>query len=465
MSGVEFKGNVDSQSNEIVGGWIVDPANPARMFDVDLYLDGMRRGRVKAGFPRDDVKDQGLGHGSNGFYFTLPPAEREGKINIEVRESESQHLVGKPIDFSRTPSPKFAGLSRAEAAAMVKKPLLGVGGDAITFKGNVITLTGVYLPPNGDPFAYDVIGEDGVSFQLHRPVHDNGTLEYFWFWPNAQWATWRIEINLGLTRHRGTAYRFVFRPKGDNGRTTRKCCACPRILSLWQHLPSGDAMNRVNSTIFPKPAPCAPQRTAGRSPTWPRSISGRLGNLRVLDWGCGWGRLTRTFAAADTFGEIWGIDIDHDNLAWARANIPAARFVKVPLYPPTELPANHFDLVYAVSVMTHLTRDAQAKWLAEIRRVLRPGGMALLTFHGPTALAFGSAFLSERTVTNFKRNGFDDGTECPHLDSIIGAGYYKNTYQSHDDVRANWGQHLEVVETLEAAVSMQDAAVLMKSPS
>ena len=117
MSGVEFKGNVDSQTNEIIGGWIVDPANPARMFDVDLYLDGTRRGRVKAGFPRDDVKDQGLGRGCNGFYFTMPPAEREGKINVEVREAESQHLVGKPLVFSRTVSPKFAGLSRTEAAS------------------------------------------------------------------------------------------------------------------------------------------------------------------------------------------------------------------------------------------------------------------------------------------------------------------------------------------------------------
>ena len=135
----------------------------------------------------------------------------------------------------------------------------------------------------------------------------------------------------------------------------------PKDLSLWQHLPSGDAMNWVQLYDLPEASPL-------RAATHCRPIAdlaekhlGKLGNLRVLDWGCGWGRLTRTFAAADTFGEIWGIDIDHDNLAWARANIPAAKFVKVPLYPPTELPANHFDLVYAVSVMTHLTRDAQAK--------------------------------------------------------------------------------------------------------
>lgn len=465
MSGTQFKGNVDSHTNEIIGGWIVDPANPGRMFDVELYIDGARRGRVRAGFPRADVMSQGLGRGCNGFYFTMPPAEREGSCNVEVREASSQHLVGKPIVFARTVSPKCAGLTRAEAAAMVKKPLLAVGRNAFSFRGNVITLHGVYLPPGGDPFAYDVLADDGVSFKLHRPVHDKGPLEYFWFWPNVQWGTWRIEIDLALTQHRGSAYRFAFRPKGECVQDNEEVLYAPKDLSLWEHLPASEAMNRVQLYDFPEASPL-------RAATHCRAIAdlaqpyvGKLDPLRVLDWGCGWGRLTRAFAAARTFSEIWGVDIDPDNLAWARKNIPAAKFVKVPLYPPTELPADHFDLVYAVSVMTHLTRETQGKWLAEIRRVLRPGGLALLTFHGPTALAFGSAFLSEHTVANFKHKGFDDGTECRQLDPVIGAGYYKNTYQTHDDIRANWSRHLKVVDTIEAAVGMQDVAILVKSPS
>jgi hypothetical protein len=113
--------------------------------------------------------------------------------------------------------------------------------------------------------------------------------------------------------------------------------------------------------------------------------------------------------------------------------------------------------------MTHLTRDAQTKWLTEVRRVLRPGGLAMLTFHGRTALAFASAFVTERTVTNFMRNGFDDAMDCDHLDSIIGAGYYKNTFQTPDDVRTHWGRHLKVIETREAAVGLQDVAVLAKA--
>lgn len=462
MSGMDFRGNVDSHNNEAIGGWIVDPANPTRMLDVDLYVDGERRGRVRAGFPRADVKDQGLGAGRNGFYFAMPLTEREGKTSVEVRETVSQHLVGQPLVLQRTPSPKRAGLTQTEAMALMKKPLLAVGCNAFSFKSNVVSLCGVYLPPGGDPFAYDVIAEDGVSFELQRPLHDKGPLEYFWFWPNVQWGTWRIEINLALTQHRGDAYRFVFRPKGASGQDQEEVLYVPKDLTLWQHLPSSNAMNRVQLYDFPEASPL-------RAATHCRAIArlaeqhlGKLGSLRALDWGCGWGRLTRTFVASRTFGDIWGIDIDHENLAWARRNIPSGSFVHVPLQPPTELPANHFDLVYAVSVMTHLTRDSQTRWLKEIRRVLRPGGLAILTFHGRTALAFASAYLTERTVANFKNHGFDDRMECDHLDTVIGAGYYKNTFQTQDDVRANWGQHLKVVETREAAVGLQDVAILLK---
>jgi hypothetical protein len=53
--------------------------------------------------------------------------------------------------------------------------------------------------------------------------------------------------------------------------------------------------------------------------------------------------------------------------------------------------------------------------------------------------------------------------DCDHLDSIIGAGYYKNTFQTPDDVRTHWGRHLKVIETREAAVGLQDVAVLAKA--
>jgi SAM-dependent methyltransferase len=458
----EFIGRVDSYDNENVAGWIIDPSDPDRVFDVELYVNHVWHGTVRAGFPRADLLEHGIGSGNNAFYFTLPPAQREESVTIEVRESLSQQPLDAAMVLARTASPTFAGLSRTDAAAMLYKPLLGLGADAISLRGNYLTLKGMYLPPDGNPFGYEVIGDDGVVFELHRPVQDAEPADYFWFWPNTTWSMWQIDIDLARTSHAGSAYRFVFKPRDDHRKDRREVLHVPKDLRLWQRLPDHARRTRVQLGDFPEASPIRALTHCKAISDIARRHLTSLDGLRVLDWGSGWGRLARVFLQQENFDELWGADVDEDNLAWARENMPSGTFVQVPLYPPTTLPSDHFDLVYALSVMTHLTRDAQEKWLAEIRRVLRPGGCAILTFHGKSALGFSTRYLTEDTVKNFSVDGFDDGMACNDLDTVIGAGYYKNTFQSHDDVRKHWGSSLRVAEILEAAIGIQDVAVLFK---
>ena len=47
--------------------------------------------------------------------------------------------------------------------------------------------------------------------------------------------------------------------------------------------------------------------------------------------------------------------------------------------PPLDFPDDHFDLVTALSVFTHIA-DGWSDWLLEIRRVLKPGGLLIATF-------------------------------------------------------------------------------------
>ncbi|WP_266160304.1 class I SAM-dependent methyltransferase [Dyella silvatica] len=458
----EFIGRVDSYDNDNVAGWVIDPSDPEHVFDVELYVNDVWHGCVRAGFPRTDLLEHGIGSGHNAFYFSLPPAASDESVKIEVRESLSQQPLDASMVLARTASPRFAGLSRTDAAAMLYKPLLGLGADAFSFRDNYLTLKGMYLPPDGNPFAYEVSGDDGVAFELHRPIQDAEPSDYFWFWPNTTWSMWRIDIDLAQTSHEGSAYRFVFKPTDDTRKDRTEVLYVPKDLRLWQRLPGHARRSRVQLGDFPEASPI-------RALTHYKAISEiarrhlrSLDGLRVLDWGCGWGRLARVFLQQEKFTELWGADIDEDNLAWARENIAANSFVQVPLYPPTTLPSNHFDLIYALSVMTHLTHDAQEQWLSEIRRVLRPGGCAILTFHGRTALGFSTRYLTSDTVKNFTTQGFDDALACADLDTVIGAGYYKNTFQSHDDVRKRWGTQLRVAEITEAAIGIQDVAVLFK---
>ena len=108
---------------------------------------------------------------------------------------------------------------------------------------------------------------------------------------------------------------------------------------------------------------------------------GLTGPLDVLDWGCGCGRIAR-WTAPDVLaagGTFTGSDLNPALVAWCAGNLPG-RYLGNGLHPPLGLDAGSVDLVYAHSVLTHLTEATAIAWLAELRRVLRPGGLALLSF-------------------------------------------------------------------------------------
>jgi SAM-dependent methyltransferase len=103
----------------------------------------------------------------------------------------------------------------------------------------------------------------------------------------------------------------------------------------------------------------------------------------VLDFGCGPGRTLSAFAAEAERAEFAGCDIHAESIAWASENLsPPFAFFRCAERPPLAQPDARFDLVYGMSVFTHITTEWSA-WLAELQRVLRPGGLALLSVLGP----------------------------------------------------------------------------------
>jgi SAM-dependent methyltransferase len=105
----------------------------------------------------------------------------------------------------------------------------------------------------------------------------------------------------------------------------------------------------------------------------------------MLDFGCGCGRVTRNWAGLSGV-HVAGTDLNRPAVDWCRRYLPFARFEENGLTPPLVFEDESFDLVYALSVFTHLTADLQLAWRDELRRVLRPGGHLLVTTHGESYL-------------------------------------------------------------------------------
>jgi SAM-dependent methyltransferase len=100
---------------------------------------------------------------------------------------------------------------------------------------------------------------------------------------------------------------------------------------------------------------------------------------RLLDFGCGWGRVTRFFLRDVAPENLVGIDVDERAVAACLESNRWCRFERCETFPPTTLEPASFDLIYAYSVFSHLSEKAHLRWLEEFERLLKPRGILLVT--------------------------------------------------------------------------------------
>lgn len=86
----------------------------------------------------------------------------------------------------------------------------------------------------------------------------------------------------------------------------------------------------------------------------------------------------------DIPAQLFGTDIDGESIDWCQSKLGhMATFTVNGFWPPLPFADGFFDVIYSISVFTHLPEDMQTAWLAELRRVAKPGGLLLLTVHSP----------------------------------------------------------------------------------
>lgn len=105
----------------------------------------------------------------------------------------------------------------------------------------------------------------------------------------------------------------------------------------------------------------------------------------MLDFGCGWGRLTRFFARDVAPGSLLGCDPSEEILAVCRANRLPAELARSD-YVPETLPFGGVDFSFSFSVFTHISEAAAATCLRALHAALNPGGLLIVTIRPPAYL-------------------------------------------------------------------------------
>jgi 2-polyprenyl-3-methyl-5-hydroxy-6-metoxy-1,4-benzoquinol methylase len=106
----------------------------------------------------------------------------------------------------------------------------------------------------------------------------------------------------------------------------------------------------------------------------------RAGDVCLLDVGCGIGTLHDHLGG--TFARICGVDVSEVSIEAAKTRHPEFEY-RVMEANEIPYPAATFDIVTAINVLHHVDPEAWPDFVLELKRVIRPGGIACIIEHNP----------------------------------------------------------------------------------
>lgn len=205
---------------------------------------------------------------------------------------------------------------------------------------------------------------------------------------------------------------------------------------------------------------------------------------RMLDFGCGCGRLLRILARLAHRFELHGVDVDADAIAFSRESFDFASFERIGTSPPTGFGDDSFDVIYAYSVFTHLTEPGSRAWLDELARIAKPGATVVLTtggcrlvehfLEGVTHDPIPSAAALKARLPELEERGFlffpYEKLECPDPRNVEffeawDLEAYGMTFVLESYVREHWLEHFELLAHRAAPDDWQDYVVLRRRGS
>jgi ubiquinone/menaquinone biosynthesis C-methylase UbiE len=195
-------------------------------------------------------------------------------------------------------------------------------------------------------------------------------------------------------------------------------------------------------------------------------------NLKYFELGCASGRVVRHFAH-QTDAEIWCADINLRHTEWIRRFLPShIKAFNNTAFPCLPMESNSIDIASAFSVFTHID-DLELMWIAELARVIRPGGMAYITVQTEnTWEKYKSGWIKDvlmplaAVIPDYEINLQTFENPLPEEKTVFWwqtrTIYNSTVFHTTDYLRREWARFFHIVEIIPNGSTYQDVVVLQK---
>jgi SAM-dependent methyltransferase len=447
---------------EVAGfSWLGPNAGEDR---ITILVDGVEIGSIPAQTYRPDLQKVGIGDGRCAFRFRFPETQAIFQpVEVDVRSA----VTGRTLpNGKKTLIPLFSGGGLYSHS--LEEKCYAFAPISMTRDGDNISVTGRALAPGMgeltiEPFQVGsgnlpTITSCEIVNRPHSELSSNTNIER-----GIDWSFDRKSCH--GSQAVGFRLRDKTQPEGYLGSELFEIASsvCIPVVDNWFTMPPEEHYRRTSGNVDE-------MQLVLQAATHGFKLAALAGHLlpgtsaiSVIDWGAGFGRVAMAFKRLFwPTAEVMGFEVDQFNIDWANASLPDILIQRCDFYPPLPVFTDSVDLLYGISVMTHLTESAQEIWLRELQRIIKPGGICVLTTRGDHLLRL-QRLRSPEVLRSLAIRGISDVDPDfnlgPKLDNST---FYRGTVQLRRQVETVWARHFEIVAYLPFGF-FQDAVVMRKS--